>query len=265
MRRFLIVICVLMTALVAGAQSRYVVYKCTEGVTVKKFRSDEWTSVQKYDEVSLVDVFSVKEDASLVILDNRNRSLYKFGSVTEKSLKFMIDDAVRNADDVTANLNKELMSKTDKSRQYTQIAAAYRGAEDSEGQLDSLSSFIVSSLSESKRVPVSLCYGLGGYEDRFTMDVIGSYDDGFHFAFSNNSPEDVFVNVVCVDADGRYSLCYDFGYSSAAGYIFIPAGNAAEMPQYEFVRSSQQEKYHLLVTPEPYDSHALQMLLSKLK
>ena len=259
MKRLLLVFAVLLFAAVAGAQSRYSVYKCTEGVSVRKFKSEEWVSVNKHDEVSLVDMFSVSEGGLLVVLDSKNRSLYKFGEVREKSLKLLIEEAVSKSDNVTAGLNKELMSKTEKAKEYTQVAAAYRGADASTGFVDSLAIFIKSSLASGSPQKL-MCYGLSGKSDEFSMERVSVGDDEFCFAVSNNSDEDVFVNVVYVDNAGRCGLCYDFDYVSAAKYIFLPSGQKIQLTQYSFVSVSDDE-FHLLVTSQPYDSHALQMAL----
>lgn len=260
MRRLFIISGFILMALVCNAQSRYAVYKCTEGVSVKKFKSDQWVAAKKHDEVSLVDFLKIDEGGLLVVLDNRNRSLYKFGATGEKSLKALIDETVRMADNVTANLNKELLSNIDKdSKTYTRVAVAYRGDGTSPSFVDSLAAFVKEELmSGGKSV---LCYGLGT-DDGFALDQVEVSADDCYFRFINGTSDDVFANVLFVHADGHCSLCYDFDYTSAVDYLLLPSQKQVETPQYLFAQPLAGERYCLLIASEPYDTHALQQLLN---
>lgn len=262
MKRFFVALCLLVITMVSGAQSRYTVYKCTDGVSVKKFRSNDWIRVNRHDEVSLVDFFRIEDGNQLIVLDSRNRNLYKFSAVKEKSLKSLIDEAVRKADNVTENLNKELFSKSDGGDKYSRVAAAYRGADVSAGFTDSLAVYVRGFMSGKEDFSSAICYDYTGTPNDFKLEVARVSEDECYFCFANDSAEDVFVNVVCVSADGSCSLCYDFGYSSPVSYVCLPSKTKVEMPQYLFLKPSASEKNLLLVTSRPYDTHALQMLLT---
>lgn len=265
MKRLFVALGLLFVTVLSGAQSRYTVYKCTEGVSVRKFRTNDWIRVNRHDEVSLVDFFRIEEGNQLMVLDSRNRNLYKFSAVEEKSLKALIDDAVRKADNVTENLNKELFSKSDDGDKYSRIAAAYRGAEVSAGFTDSLAVYVRNFLSDEEECSSVIFYDCAGTPDDFHLEVVQLSEDECYFCFANDSAEDAFVNVVCVSAEGNCSLCYDFGYTSSASYVYLPSKTRVEMSQYLFLKPSAEETNHLLVTSRPYDTHALQLLLTSHK
>lgn len=268
MRRFSLLLFLMCLASAAMAQSRYVVYKCSGDVSVNRFRTQEWVPVQRQDDLSLLDMVRIADQASMVVLDTRNRGLYRFEEEGSKSLKAWIEEAARKSDNVTANLNKELMSQLgDKGseKSYTQVAAAYRGKEASPSYMDSLSSYIkeeVASLLRMNGLEYSVCYGDFGKASAFKGFREDLSSEEICFGFVNGTSEGLFVNAVYVDEDGRCSLCYEFDYSSESSYVFVPAGEEVKVGQYLFAPFSDGGKILFIATSRPYDSHALQQLLN---
>ena len=187
MRRITLLLVLMCLASAALAQSRYVVYKCSGDISVNRFRTQEWVPVQRQDDLSLLDMVRMADQASMVVLDTRNRGLYKLEEEGSKSLKAWIEEAARKADNVTANLNKELMSQLgDKGseKSYTQVAAAYRGKEASPSYMDSLSSYIkeeVASLLRMNGLELSGYYGDFGKVSAFKgfMEYLSSESSTF--------------------------------------------------------------------------------------
>lgn len=268
MRRITLLLVLMCLASAALAQSRYVVYKCSGDVSVNRFRTEEWMPVHRQDDLSLLDMVRISDKASMVVLDARNRGLYKFEESGNKSLKAWIEDATRKADNVTANLNKELMSQVGEKgpqKSYTQVAAAYRGSEASPSYMDSLSSYIkeeVASLLRMNGLELSGCYGDFGKASAFKGFREYLSSEEICFGFVNGTSEGLFVNAVYVDENGRCSLCYEFDYSSESSYVFVPAGEEVKVGQYPFAPFSDGGKILFIATSRPYDSHALQQLLN---
>lgn len=269
MKRLLILIAALSVAVAVSAQSRYEVYRTGGDVAVKKFRSEEWKAAARHDELVLMDILKIGKDGSMVVLDKRNRSLYRFDKAGEKSLKGMIDDALRKADNVTANLNRELISelKDDKGdgAAYTQVAAAYRGADNS-SVLESLGAYIAGiGFHESGDAVPCRFYEHPEAEGGLGCTAVEVSEDEVHFSFTNSSGHDVFVNVVCVGSDGSRNMCFDFGYTSESPFIFLPDGAEVSLPQYSFATADGGFSYVMLATAQIYDYHELQMLCSSIK
>ena len=123
--RTIYIIALLLFSMTLSAQSRYSVYKSQGRVEVMKYRTDQWVGVNKNDEVLLMDILKIPDEGTLVILD---------------------------ANDITYNLNKELLSENKPSdsvyEAHRRIAASFRGTEASASYLDSLCSFIVTQTSQ---------------------------------------------------------------------------------------------------------------------
>lgn len=268
MKRLLILSCFVLFSLAVGAQSRYVVYKCGGDVKTMKFRSQEWTPVQKNDELVLMDMIRVGEDASLVVLDKRNRSLYRFEEGKERSLKALIDEAVKKSDNVTADLNRELISGSGvgegEAKDYRQLAAAYRTSGAAVSYEDSLAVYLKSGIGS---VPVQdgdvecRFYDYPELSDRLKCTVLPVAEGEISFVFTNTTGNDVFVNVVCVNKDGERNLCYDPAYSGEYPFILVPSGQEVSLPQYVFAVPDGEFHYMMLASSRPFDSHRLQMLL----
>lgn len=263
--RTVYIIALLLFSMTLSAQSRYSVYKSQGRVEVMKFRTDQWVGVNKNDEVLLMDILKIPDDGALVILDAKNRNLYKMSGAKEKSLKALIDESVRRANDITYNLNKELLSENKPSdsvyEAHRRIAASFRGTEASASYLDSLCSFIVTQTSQDSH----RCwyYDNPDSSDKITYDLVPTADGEYYFKFCNNLLHDIFINVVYSESGSNYSLCYEFDYSSEYPFIIIPAGQEVSLPQYLFPAAEDNGNYHVLASDKEYDTHALQMLLKK--
>ncbi len=250
----------------AVAQSRYKVYKCNGDVAIKKFRSGSWETLSRNEDIALVDLVKIGEGSSFAILDARTKRIYKCTLKGEKLVKYHIEEAVRAADKVTANLNGEILSQLKEQNEagkgHSRIAAAYRGNNDSAGFTDSLALFIrkkCAAIQEERACAVFASKQLSS--DSFVLNKITAGDDEYWLSLENNSNDDVFANVVRISDNGSCSLCYEFGYASDAECIIIPANSKMELPQYLFANSAN-EKHLLVVTEKPYDTHALQLMLS---
>ena len=265
----LYIVILLFISAVVSAQSRYTVYKIIGSPQIKKFRTEEWVDLKKNDDVVIVDIVSIPDNESLVVLDKTNRSLYKLEGPCEKSLKALIDEVVNKSDKITANLNKELLSKYRKrdtsDNTHTRLAAVFRGAEESVSFLDSMCTFIIDHAATIKIQEHLVCwkYGETLQSDNLKCSMVKVSTDEFFFKFSNMSAIDVFVNVVYVFDDGSCRLCYEFDYSSELPFILVPAGKEVSIPQYRFASSDTTGNYFMIASDRIYDTHALQVLLTK--
>lgn len=251
-----------------SAQSRYVVYKTQGDVLVNKFRTQEWVALRKSDAVVLMDMVKVPEGGLIVVLDNKNRNLYKIQGVKEKSVKTMIDDAVRRSNAITSNLNKELLSGNSPSRSSeanTRLAATFRGMNESVSYLDSLALFISGKTADAGMSDLAGVWYFDNQElsDNITCSIIQSSEEESYFSFSSKLSRDVFVNVIYADDSGRCALCYEFDYTSEFPFVLIPAGEELSLPQYRFAPTDGKGRYYVLVTDKSYDSHALQAMLNR--
>ena len=253
-----------MFSVAVSAQSRYVVYKTHGDVLVNKFRTQEWVGLKKNDQVLLMDIVKISKEGSLVVLDNKNRKLYRIDGAKEKSVKALIDETIRQSDNITSNLNKELLSGNNSSGSSTdantRLAATFRGMNGSASYLDSLALFI----SEKVEVgPACWYFDHQDLSDRIMYSITRTADEEIYFTFSNKLPHDIFVNVIYTNDKGICSLCYEFDYSSEYPFVLVPAGMEVSMPQYRFAASDGDDRYCILATEKVYDSHALQVMLNK--
>lgn len=262
---FNITLILLLVCNMVAAQTRYTVYKCTGNVTVKKFRTDTWKMLSRNEILSLMDLVKVEEGASFAILDTRTKKIYKSSLKGEKLVKYRIDEAIKDADKITATLNNEIFSQLKEqninTKEHSRIAAAFRGNDTSPGLIDSLAAFIRQQITT---IPGEKGYSVFSTEqispDSFVLNKTVTADDEYWLSVKNNSNNEVFANVVRISEDGSCSLCYEFGYTSEAEYIIIPANSKIELRQYLFA-NCVNEKYLLLVTDVPYDTRTLQSLL----
>ena len=254
---------------VVSAQSRYTVYKTSGPAQIKKFRTEEWVDLKKNDDVVIVDIINLPSNGSLVVLDKTNRSLYRLEGPCEKSLKSLIDEAVKESEKITSKLNDELLSKykqkDDTEGTHTRLAAVFRGTEESVSYLDSIYTFIIDRAATVGMQDHIVCwkYGEAYQSDILECSIDKKSCDEFFFKFSNMSALDVFVNVVYVSKDGSCRLCYEFDYSSEHPFVFVPAGEKVSMPQYRFASSDATGYYFMVASDRVYDTHALQRLLTK--
>lgn len=249
---------------VAMAQSRYTVYKCNGEANIKKFRSDSWQKLSKNDALSLMDLVELKENSLLVILDSQNRKLYKSAEKGKIPVKYRIDAAVKNADKVTANLNAEIISELkeqNSEKGHTRIAAGFRGDNKVAGFEDSLAPFIKKEAAAISDKVTCITYPQNTFKpSSFILEKIGEEEQIYWLSIQNTAEKQAYINVVRILEDGTCSLCYEFGYSSDAESVIVPAKSKVELSQYLFLEADN-ERLVLLVTESPYDSHALQMLL----
>ena len=267
LRNLYMVVFVLFSTIVS-AQSRYTVYRSTGDVQVKKFRMEEWSDLKKNDNIILVDILRIPEDGFVSVLDNKSRSLYKFEGKCEASLKLMIDEAVKKSDDITSKLNKELLSSavesTMSTSSHTRVAASFRG-QGIASYLDSLCLYILNKSKNALYSKSASCWYFDNHEssDSLSFKLIKTSELESYFTFSNRSSHDVYVNIIYVDDNHTARLCYEFDYLSGYPFIFVPAGNDVSLPQYKFIFPDVEGCCYMLSTDEVYDSHALQLMLSK--
>lgn len=249
-----------------SAQSRYMVYKTQGDVLVNKFRTQEWVALRKSDAVVLMDIVKVPEDGLLVVLDSKNRNLYKIQGVKEKSVKTLIDDAVRRSNAITSNLNKELLSgnsSSSSSDANIRLAATFRGMNESASYLDSLVLFVSTKIADAGKSGEPWYFDNQDLSGCIAYSIIQSSEEDTYFSFFNKLTHDIFVNVIYADERGRCALCYEFDYTSEFPFVLIPAGEELSLPQYRFAPTDGKGRYYVLVTDKSYDSHALQAMLNK--
>lgn len=267
MRRLGILLIFLILASSVRAQTRYIVYKCSDDITVNRFKTDEWTKVKRQDSLILFDMIKIPKGSSMVVLDTKNKGLYSFnGKDKTMSLKLLIQEASNKADNITATLNKELLSKSGNKEKdpYMQIAAAYRGENGKESYLDSLKagiSDITTAILDHNESLESIILDYPEYCSVFTGKAYHNPENALYFGFSNNSNYDLYVNVLYINPQGDARICYEFDYNSPSSYIFLPKGEEIKIDQYMFAPLSDDEKIVFFATTRPYDSHALQQLI----
>ena len=269
MKWLLLIFIFLMSVLTAAAQPRYSVFRCQGDAQVKKFKTESWTKLSRNDGLSLLDMVKLGDGSSLVILDTRTRKLYKSHHSEEMSVKYRIDEAVKAADKVTADLNRELLSELKEqdpqSKGHTRIAAAFRG-EGGSDQVESLAALVKTSWPTLREEVSCVAFPEETLSSgSFALECIGGGDGECWMKVSNKGDRGAFINVVCFTSDGKASLCYEFDYESEVSCILLPGGAEVILDQYRFAEAAEGERFMLLATESPYDTHALQMLLKQTK
>lgn len=269
MKRLLLLYVFLLSVFMASAQSRYTVYKCQGDAHVMKFKTETWTKLSKNESLSLLDLVKLGEASSIVILDTKTRKLYKSHHSEEMSVKYRIDEAIKAADRVTADLNRELLSELKEqetqSKGHTRIAAAFRGEGDP-ARADSLAAFVNEAWTTLNEDRNCVVFPDGSFSsDDFDFDCISGGDGECWMKVSNRGDREAIINVVRFSSDGKASLCYEFDYESEVSCIILAGGAEVVLDQYRFAEAEEGERFMLLVTDSPYDTHALQMLLKQKK
>lgn len=267
MKRISLLLIVISLACTLSAQTRYLVYKCSGDVTVNRFRTEEWTRVSRQDSLILFDMVNIPKNGSMVVLDTKSKGLYSFeGRGKAMSLKALIQEALKKSDNITAALNKELLSKSEDKdpESYRQIAAAYRGGNKGASYLDSLEMRLSKEIAEAYAEDESVRSVILDHPEGnlgFKGSICRSSENAIYFEFSNDSEQDLFVNALYINKYGESHICYEFDYSSPSSYIFLPKGETIKLEQYLFAPLSGKEKLLFFATSRQYDSHALQQLI----
>lgn len=242
------VLTILLCALCLSASAQYKIYTATGDVKIKH---TTWQKAKKGSELLLTDSICIAKGAHVQILNQQTSQLFEStGEGVFTIVKFMVN-ARKQSGRVIAELNKEMAQnvRSDNSRPITFVGASTRG--DMEQFTDSLHALVLSDFAQAESLPNNL--------------VVSTKRKGksFYLALDNRSDKGYFVNVLIVNKHSGERTCafLSDSYQPDQSCLFVPAGKAIALPQFQFLASKDFE-YIVWATIQPFDTNHLQNLLS---
>lgn len=254
MKRIVITLLALMLCCPLMAQ-RFSVFKCSEGVTIKKRNSTEWTTVARRDNISLLDVVKIPNGGSIAILDATSNRIYKSTKAGESTLKLLIDNARNEADNIAKLLNSEIQQSRNgaSASAYSSYGAMQRGDNDATIYTTLCNALISAALTNNSA------------SSEISASIITIDNDEIAFEVENRSDINLYFNILRYEpTTGKFSLCYTFERNSGIEGYLVGAKSKRSLHETIFAHDTNTTIHYIpFATKEPIDSRLLQLNLQK--
>ena len=242
------VLTILLCAICISASAQYKIYTATGDVKVKH---TTWKKAKKGSEVLLSDSICIANGAHVQILNQQTSQLFESTGEGVFTIVKFIANARKQSGRVIAELNREMAqnARSENNRPVTFVGASTRG--DMEQFTDSLHALVLSDFAQAESLPNNLNVS------------IKRQGKSFYLTIDNRSDKGYFVNMLIVNKQNGERTCAFFSdsYQSELSCLFVPAGKAIALNQFQFLASKAFE-YIVWATIQPFDTNHLQNLLS---
>lgn len=253
MKRILITLLALAICSPLTAQ-RFSIFKCSEGVAIKKRNSTEWVDAVRRDNVSLLDVVNIPAGGNIAILDATSNRIYKSSKTGESAIKLLIDDARNEADNIALLLNSEIQQSRSgaSTSSYSSYGAMQRG-DGNDARYEALcNALIYVALNDSSSSKCDI-----------SANIIVVESNEIAFEFENNSNNNLYFNILRYEPHtGKFSICYTFERNSGIEGYIVGAQGRRTIQETIFANDINTTIYYIpFATKEPIDSRQLQLQL----
>lgn len=233
---------------------RFSIFKCSEGVTIKKRNSTEWVEAVRRDNISLLDIVKIPIGGNIAILDATSNRIYKSSKVGESKLKLLIDEARDEANNIARLLNSEIQqSRTGASANtYSSYGAMQRGEGDYT-HYEALCNALI----------YAVIKGDNSTKSDISANIIVVESDEIAFEFENRSNYNLYFNVLRHKPQtGEFSLCYTFEHNSGIDGYIVAANSRRSIMESIFAQNTEATIHYIpFATKEPIDGNLLQLQL----
>lgn len=253
MKRILITLLALAICSPLTAQ-RFSIFKCSDGVAIKKRNSTEWVDAVRRDNISLLDVVNIPAGGNIAILDATSNRIYKLSKAGESTIKLLIDDARNEADNIAKLLNSEIQQSRGgaSTSSYSSYGAMQRG-DGNDARYEALcNALIYVALNDSSSSKCDI-----------SANIIVVESNEIAFEFENNSNNNLYFNILRYEPHtGKFSICYTFERNSGIEGYIVSAQGRRTIQETIFANDINTTIYYIpFATKEPIDSRQLQLQL----
>lgn len=253
MKRILITLLALAICSPLTAQ-RFSIFKCSEGVAIKKRNSAEWVDAVRRDNISLLDIVNIPAGGNIAILDATSNRIYKLSKAGESTIKLLIDDARNEADNITKLLNSEIQQSRGgySTNTYSSYGAIQRGNGDDTYYEALCNTLIYTAIN-----------GRNSLHSNISANIIFVESDEIAFEFENQNEDDLYFNILRYEPmTGKFSICYTFERNSGIEGYIVGAQGRRTIQETIFANDINTTIYYIpFATKEPIDSRQLQLQL----
>lgn len=255
MKRILITLLALAICSPLTAQ-RFSIFKCSEGVAIKKRNSTEWVDAVRRDNISLLDVVNIPAGGNIAILDATSNRIYKLSKAGESTIKLLIDDARNDADNIAKLLNSEIQQSRGgaSTSSYSSYGAMQRG-DGNDARYEALcNALIYVALNDSSSSKCDI-----------SANIIVVESNEIAFEFENNSNNNLYFNILRYEPHtGKFSICYTFERNSGIEGYIVAANSRRLIMESIFAQDNEATVHYIpFATTEPIDGKLLQLNLQK--
>lgn len=255
MKRILITLLALAICSPLTAQ-RFSIFKCSEGVAIKKRNSTEWVDAVRRDNISLLDVVNIPAGGNIAILDATSNRIYKLSKAGESTIKLLIDDARNEADNIAKLLNSEIQQSRGgcSTSTYSSYGAIQRGNGDDTYYEALCNTLIYTAIN-----------GHNSLDCNISANIIFVESDEIAFEFENQNEDDLYFNILRYEPHtGKFSICYTFERNSEIEGYIVAANSRRLIMESIFAQDNEATIHYIpFATTEPIDGKLLQLNLQK--
>lgn len=255
MKRILITLLALAICSPLTAQ-RFSIFKCSEGVAIKKRNSTEWVDAVRRDNISLLDVVNIPAGGNIAILDATSNRIYKLSKAGESTIKLLIDDARNEADNIAKLLNSEIQQSRGgcSTSTYSSYGAIQRGNDDDTYYEALCNTLIYTAIN-----------GRNSLHSNISANIIFVESDEIAFEFENQNEDDLYFNILRYEPmTGKFSICYTFERDSGIEGYIVGANSRRLIMESIFAQDNEATVHYIpFATTEPIDGKLLQLNLQK--
>lgn len=258
MRKLLIAIVAIL--LCPNLSAQCYVYETTGDVFVKV--DDSWKPAYKTMSVLPSNLIRTEQYSSVVILDRDNDKLYTFQSSTPTSLESLIKSRKKSATTLLKEVSQELyvvmFKSNDKSKDISNYTSGVTYRDENVDRY--VAQALASSRSNTDAVSLCVVDDLNGEVLSYArIGVLGVIE------ITNNSGENLFVNVLDFDSKGNISPIFPMDEYHTMMHLYIPANSVVRLRDYpvEFYEPIGVDTLVLVAYHKPFDiANVVKMLQS---
>lgn len=250
----------------AGAQN-LIVFNVTG--TAEKQEGGAWKRLSRREVLNDNDIVRVGNNSALSILDKGNNKVYAMKETNAEKVSALIAGIQNNSSSSSGkyfnHMVSSLVNGSSSTVSHNAAGCTYRGA--------TIENDIARTLAfkQGNNSLVSISNGTSDYSVRF--DIMDRKADTTlnnvfigkeaYFRITNNSNNDLYVNIIDINAEGELYDCLPIDEGMTQSHLLIPAQSVVDLKDYpiSFAEPAGTDNLMLLALPEPFDLRVVNKVL----